>query len=263
MSAYVAILSARFRALLQYRMAAVAGFGTQLFWGLIRVMIFAGFYHSARGPQPMSYSEVVSYVWLGQAMLAMLPWNIDGDIAAMIRSGNVAYELVRPVDIYALWFSRALAMRTAPVLLRAVPMFIIAGLFLGLKPPASAASGCAWVGATFGALILSCALTTLITISLLWTVSGEGIRRMLPSFVTVLSGMIIPLPLLPDWARSIVYALPFRGLVDTPFRLYVGNIPPEQAASAIAQQLVWAVALIMLGRWVLARGLRKLVVQGG
>lgn len=59
---YVAVLSARFRMLLQYRTAAIAGFATQLFWGLIRVMIFEAFYRNAVGPLPMSFGEVVSYV---------------------------------------------------------------------------------------------------------------------------------------------------------------------------------------------------------
>ncbi len=53
-TAYCAILSARFRMLLQYRAAAFAGFVTQLFWGLIRVMIFSAFYRSSNAPQPMT-----------------------------------------------------------------------------------------------------------------------------------------------------------------------------------------------------------------
>ena len=40
MKPYWAMLSARFRMLLQYRMAALAGCATQVFWGWIRVMIF-------------------------------------------------------------------------------------------------------------------------------------------------------------------------------------------------------------------------------
>ena len=263
MRPYLAIISARFRMLLQYRTAAVAGIATQVFWGLIRMMIFCAFYRSTRVRQPMSYPEVVTYVWLGQAMLALLPWNADSELRAMIRTGNVAYELTRPLDLYNFWFSRALAWRTAPTLLRAVPMFIIAGLFFGLKMPASFASGLAWVAATIGALLLSCAITTLINASLFWTISGDGISRMLPSIVTVLSGMIIPIPLFPDWAQTIINILPFRGLVDTPFRLYMGNIPPQQAVWLVGNQLIWAAALIILGRYVLARGVRMLVAQGG
>ena len=71
MKAYLAILSSRFLALLQYRAAAVAGVCTQLFFGLVRVMIFDGFYRSSSGPQPMTYDQVVTYIWLGQAMLAL------------------------------------------------------------------------------------------------------------------------------------------------------------------------------------------------
>ncbi len=80
MSAYRAVLSARFRMLLQYRAAALAGMSTQLFWGLIRVMIFEAFYRSSTAIQPMTFPEVVNYVWLGQAMFAMLPWSIDTEI---------------------------------------------------------------------------------------------------------------------------------------------------------------------------------------
>jgi len=50
MQPYLAILSARFRTLLQYRVAGLAGIGTQLFWGLIRVMIFDAFYRSTVAP---------------------------------------------------------------------------------------------------------------------------------------------------------------------------------------------------------------------
>ena len=263
MKSYWAILSARFRTLLQYRAAAVAGFGTQLFWGIIRVMIFGAFYRSTTSPQPMTYSEVVTYVWLGQALIRMLPWSADPDIRTMIRSGNVAYELLRPLDLYKFWYSRALANLTAPTVLRSLPMFIVAGLFLGMQPPASWASAGAWIAATLSALLLGCAISALLSISLFWTISGEGISQFVSTAVWFLSGMIIPLPLFPDWAQTILNFLPFRGLMDTPFRLYLGHIPPAQVVPALAHQFAWTVALIALGRWVLARGTRRLVVQGG
>lgn len=263
MRAYLAVVDARFRSLLQYRAAAAAGFATQLFWGLIRVMIFAGFYHSSTTRQPMSYPDAVTYIWLGQAFLAMFPWNVDSDIRAMIRSGNVAYEMLRPLDLYAFWFSRVLAFRTAPVVLRAVPMFIIAGLLFGMKLPPAMASFGLWVASMVGMLALSCAITTLLSMSLLWTISGDGLTRIAPGFVMVLSGILVPIPLMPNWVQPIMYALPFRGVCDTPFRIYTGNMPVAEAIPAIVQQFAWAAILIALGRLTLARGLRKLVVQGG
>ena len=73
MRPYWAIFSARCRVLLQYRAAAFAGFATQLFWGLMRVMIFTAFYHSTSEVQPMSLRETIIYIWLGQAMFVLMP----------------------------------------------------------------------------------------------------------------------------------------------------------------------------------------------
>ncbi|NQT85942.1 ABC-2 type transporter, partial [bacterium] len=83
MRAYWAIVSARFRTLLQYRAAALAGCSTQLFWGIIRVMIFTAFYESTRSAQPMSVAETITYIWLGQAMFRIIPSDIEGDIRQM------------------------------------------------------------------------------------------------------------------------------------------------------------------------------------
>jgi len=263
MRAYWAILSARFRTLLQYRAAALAGLGTQVFWGFIRIMIFDAFYRSTNAPQPMTFPQVVSYVWLSQAFLRMLPWMPDPDVRMMIRTGNVAYELLRPVDLYRLWYSRALANLTSPTLLRCVPVLVLAALFFGLQAPASLSAAAACVAAMIGAVLLASAVANLLSISLLWTISGEGVAHLMSVAVWLFSGMMIPLPLYPDWAQTVLSLLPFRGLMDTPFRLYTGHVPASQVAALIAHQLVWAVLLIGVGRWLLGRGLRRVVVQGG
>ena len=75
--------------------------------------------------------------------------------------------------------------------------------------------------------------------------------------------MTVPLPLFPDWAQPFLNALPFRALADIPYRIYTGHIPPAEALPAIASGALWAVALVWIGRLLLARGQRVLVVQGG
>ena len=92
----------------------------------------------------MSLSQAITYIWLGQAMLAMLPWNVDPEARALVRSGAVAYELLRPLDLYGLWYSRAIALRLAPTLLRAAPMFVLALLLFGMEPPAGLGALIGW-----------------------------------------------------------------------------------------------------------------------
>ena len=71
-----------------------------------------------RRPNRCLCLEVVAYIWLGQAFFVMLPWNIDEEFAQKVRDGSVAYDLLRPVDLYAFWYSHTLAYRIAPTTLR-------------------------------------------------------------------------------------------------------------------------------------------------
>ena len=267
---YVAVVSARYRTLLQYRAAAFAGFVTQLFWGAVRLMILGAFYASATGPQPMNMVEVVAYVWLGQALLGMFPWNTDADFKEQVASGAVAYDLLRPLDLYGYWFARTLAFRTATTTLRAIPMVVFAMLLLpavGLAdwalPVPSAAALVGFLAAITAAALLATAITVLAHITMLWTLSGEGVDRILPSFVTILSGMVVPLPLFPDWLQPFLEWQPFRGLCDVPYRIYSGNIPAAEAGGDVLFTLAWTAVFVWMGRWLLARGVRRLVVQGG
>jgi ABC-2 type transport system permease protein len=261
--AYLAILVSRFLTLLQYRAAAIAGVGTQLFFGLVRVMIFEGFYRSSSGPHPMTPDQVITYIWLGQAMLLLGMLDVDKDVAAMIRTGSVAYEMTRPLDLYSFWFARAVSGRAAPLMMRAAPIFIVAGLFLGLQEPASWEAAALFIASVFGGLLLAASLVAVMTISMLWTISGDGIHRLGAPLIFFFSGIVIPLPLLPEWMQQAIAVLPFRGLMDTPIRIYMGALTGTTAVTALLHQIFWVVALVLLGRAVLARGVRKLVVQGG
>jgi len=108
---YQAVFKARFTLLLQYRAAAFAGFVTQCWWGGIKLMVLAAFFRSVR-TTPMTFQQAVDYVWLGQAFLTLLPWSVDPEIARMVRSGDVAYERLRPLDTHAFWYARAIARRS-------------------------------------------------------------------------------------------------------------------------------------------------------
>jgi ABC-2 type transport system permease protein len=265
MKAYWAVFSARFRMMLQYRAAALAGLGTQVFWGWIRVMILGAFYEAVKPgtAAPLSFAQVVTYVWLGQATIRLMPFRASGEIAAMIRDGTVAYELARPVGLYSLWYARAVADMVAPALLRAVPMVAMAIPFFGMSWPASPAAGAMWAVSTTAAVLLSAAFVTLLSILLLWTISGDGLAQVLPPVAWMFSGMVLPLPLFPDWAQGFIWLLPFRDIMDVPFRIYMGDIGPAAWPGALAHQAVWTVLMVAIGWFALARGVRRLVVQGG
>ncbi|BDA70500.1 putative ABC transporter permease protein [Calothrix sp. PCC 7716] len=272
MNAYWSLFIARFALLLQYRTAALAGVATQFFWGFVKVMVLEAFFTHTTSAQPITFRETVAYIWLGQAFLfAVVPWGGDKDIQELIRSGAVGYDLLRPTDLYNFWLTRALALRTAPIILRAVPLLCITAFVFplvgigqwSLTFSPSFAAFIAFVISFIGAILLSSALTMLFTVSMMWTISGDGVNNFLPPLIIVFSGMIVPLPLFPEWLKPLLNALPFSGLVDKPFRLFTGNLPFNSLPSVLLHQAFWILVFIILGRLLVNRGVKKLIIQGG
>ena len=52
-------------------------------------------------------------------------------------------------------------------------------------------------------------------------------------------------------------------MLDIPLRLYVGELQGAAAFAGLALQAFWTLALVVLGRWALARVMCRLEVQGG
>ena len=124
-------------------------------------------------------------------------------------------------------------------------------------------AGSLFVISSFVGLLLAASLVALMTVCMFWTISGEGINRLAAPAIFFFSGIVIPLPLFPDWMQRLTEVLPFRGLIDTPFRIYMGVLTGSAAALALMHQIAWTIVFISLGRMMLMRGVRRLVVQGG
>ena len=109
MRKYISFFRLRLVTGLQYRTAALAGIVTQFFWGFMEIMVFHAFYEADPSAYPMTLQATSSYVWLQQALLAFFgAWMFEGEIFELIKNGNLAYELCRPVHVYDMWFARSL-----------------------------------------------------------------------------------------------------------------------------------------------------------
>jgi ABC-2 type transport system permease protein len=268
---YRSVFAGRFQLMLQYRAAAAAGFVTQCWFGIIRILIFAAFYAGGAHAAPMTLANAIAYTWLGQAFLAFLPWNPDPEIAEMVRSGAVAYERLRPVDTYAWWYVRALAWSLARVAPRAALMVAFAAVMLplvglgkwALAPPPTLAAAGLFAASAAGMVLLSAAITQMINVIVVASLSDKGANALAAATVNMLSGMVLPLAFFPDWLRPWLRAQPVAGLADIPFSIYFGGLSGWSAVGAIALQFGWVVVLAIAGRAWLGHAMRRLQVQGG
>ena len=267
MKSYITYFKLKFKTGLQYRAAALAGMATQVFFGFVYVSIYVAFYESGSGNFPMKLNEIVSYVWLGQSMYAIIyMWYKDKEILNMIKSGNIAHELCRPQDLYFMWASKILGERLSNCALRFLPVIIFAillpspyNLDLSITLPRLLLFMIIIVLST----ILMITLTLLYHVICIYTIDDKGIVNILMVTSDILSGMLLPIPFFPKYLQNISNVLPFRYITDFPFRFYVGNISINEGLIGILIQIIWITILIILGRLITKNALKKAVIQGG
>lgn len=263
MRAYLSAFRMRRKMELQYRGAVLGGVICQVFFGLILVAIYRAMY--AGKPQEIPLSHITSYVWLQQAFFRMLLAS-DPELTDKIRTGSIAYDLCRPLDLYGFYYVRIMAQKMTGSLLRAVPMLVFAFLLpegWGLMLPASAA-GFTWsLAGLFLGLLCVCALENITMGFTMRTLDARGMQALLNLLMMILAGNILPLTLFPDSWQRVITLLPYAQLLDAPIRLYTGDTPPSAAPGILLLQVIWILLLTGIGILFWRANQKRLEIQGG
>ena len=254
----------RWKMELQYLGAVVGGVICQMFFGLILIALYRALY--AGKPQAtMPFSSVATYVWLQQAFFRMLLAS-DGDLLDKIRTGNIAYDLCRPLQLYGYYYSRIMAQKLLGSLLRAAPMLVFAALLpdgWGISGPVSLSAFCVAVLGLFLGLLCMCALENVTMGFTMRTLDSRGMQALMNLLMMILCGNILPLTLFPESWQKVITALPYAQLLDAPIRLYTGERALSAAPAVLLLQAAWTAAIVGLGLLLWRSNQKRLVLQGG
>lgn len=263
MKAYLSVFRMRWKMELQYRGAVIGGIVCQMFFGLILVSLYRALY--AGKPQALPIEAVASYVWLQQAFFRM-QLSSDSELMDKIRTGSIAYDLCRPLDLYGYYYARILAQKLLGSLLRAGPMLLFAFLLprgVGITAPVSLPALIAALLCLILGLLCTCALENITMAFTMRTLDSRGVQAMLNLLMVTFSGNILPLTLFPDSWQRIITLLPYAQILDAPIRLYTGQYALGEAPRVLLIQGLWTLALMGLGILLWRRHQKRLVVQGG
>lgn len=264
MKLFGSMLKTALKQQLQYRSAMLAGMFTQCMFALIYICVYIAYYEYNIGSPGMTLVQAVSFTWLNQAFLRMMSLSGLNDVEEMMHDGRIAFELARPADLQGMWFARALAKHIAPFCVNA-PLTLCIALVMPQNMRLVLDLDMLPLGllSLMLSILVASTFTVLLTESLFWTVSGDGINKLLPMIATVFSGSLLPLEFFPDAVKLVLRALPFAAVSDAPMRILVGAADVRSAWGAVILQMVWLAVLTILARVLLQRGVKKCMVQGG
>jgi ABC-2 type transport system permease protein len=179
-----------------------------------------------------------------------------------IRNGQLSGELMRPIhplhqDIayFAGW--------KFVVIVLWLPLAAI--LTLAFKPelnPTWLEIGVFSV-AIWGAYLIRTMLLWLLGLIAFWTTRVSAIYDLFFALELLLSGRLVPMALLPDWAQQIAYFLPFQWCFGFPIEALVGQLTTQQLLAGLGMQLLWIVLSTAVVQLVWRQGVKRFSAVGG
>jgi ABC-2 type transport system permease protein len=205
--------------------------------------------------------ELVWYLFITEAIVLSLP-PLPEQVDHEIQTGNISYQLVRPLDYIG---SRAMGFLgdvLARFAVNAAVGIVAALALVGL--PAEPGRLAAAVPLVLGAFLIHLGMS--LSISML----GFWVEDTLPFFwiyskaAFILGGLFMPIDFYPQWLQRFCQFLPLRDGVYSVARMALRSAGRHaEVARLIERQLLWAGGGILLA-WALCQaGLRRLEARGG
>lgn len=262
MRLYLEVARRTYRRVATYRSATVAGVFTNTVFGFLLAYVLLAVYRERGDVGGFDAIDVVTFTFVTQGLLMVLGMFSDTEIADRITTGDVIVDLQRPYDNQAWWASVSYGKAAYYAIFRGVPPFVVGAMAFDLRLPSIAhalafvVSAALGVGVAFG-------FRYLVQLSAFWLLDVRGANQLAWLTAQFLSGAFIPIVFFPGWLEGLARTLPFSAMVQLPVEVWLGRYDGARLLGVFLVQLVWAAALVVVGRGVLSLAMRRVVVQGG
>ncbi|MFV0308185.1 MAG: ABC transporter permease [Desertimonas sp.] len=261
---YGRLAAAGFRRQSQYRLAMIAGLITNVVFGFLRAAVLLTAVDAAGGELGgYSRTQLATYIWLSQGLLGAIGlWGV-GVLSARIRTGDIAVDFTRPVDLQGWYLSEELGRAGYALVLRGAPAIAVGLLTTGMVLPAAVGPWVLGAVSIVFAVTLNFCCTLVIDAVAFWVIETRGMFNLYVVVRSFLVGVFVPIHLLPGWLQSVAWSTPFPSVMQTPVDVLAGRTTGAAAVANVAVQAGWIVAVGVLGHLLMRAGRHRLEVQGG
>ncbi|MCW3814259.1 ABC-2 family transporter protein [Micromonospora sp. DR5-3] len=242
----------------------MAGVVTNSVFGFLRYYIFLAAAGAAGQVAGYDRTQLATFVWAGQGLLAVVAiWGWT-ELADRIRTGEIAADLLRPVHPVTSYLATDLGRAGFASLSRLLPPVLIGLLFFDVYLPRRWATLPLFALSVLLAVVVCFGCRYLVNATAYWLQDVRGPLILWTLCSGVLAGLYFPLGFLPGWLEATLrYGTPFPSLLQIPLDVLVERDPAPMQVGLVGVQLGWAVALLALCRLVQRLAERRMVVQGG
>jgi ABC-2 type transport system permease protein len=168
-----------------------------------------------------------------------------------IREGMLSAALLRPVHPLHDDIAGFMGWKFV-VILMWLP--VAAVLWIAFDPvlDPTALEVCVFAVAIWGAYLIRTMFLSMLGMITFWTTRVSAIFELAIALELLLSGRLVPLPLMPDWAEDVAAVLPFQWTFYYPIQALVGDFSTRELLGGLAMQALW-VGVLSVGAMVFFR----------
>lgn len=245
-----------------YRTAVYAGIFTNATFGALRAYVLLAVLAQRDIVGGLDTRAALGFVFFSQALLApvmLFGWT---DLAERVRSGDVATDLYRPVDLQLYSLAAFVGRSAFELVFRSVPIVAVGVLAFGIAVPSPMALPV--VALSVGlAVVVGFALAFLLNLLAFWLLDSAGVASIAVALGFVLSGLAVPLTFLPTPWAGVAQALPWASMLQRPVEVVLGLHSGWGLLGVLCVQAGWAAVLLLAGQRLLRRAAARVVVHGG
>jgi len=178
-----------------------------------------------------------------------------------IREGQLSGMLLRPV--HPIHYDLAyFAGWKVVVLVLWLPLAAVLSLAFHPTFEVSPARAAAFLAAIWGAYLIRSMFLWVLGMITFWTTRVSAVYAVYFTMELLLSGRLVPLALMPPWARSLANALPYKWTFGFPIETLAARLTGAQLVSGLALQALWTAGGAALVAVVWRFGIRRYSAVG-
>ena len=178
-----------------------------------------------------------------------------------IREGQLSGQLLRP--LHPIHYDIAeFAGGKIPWVLFYLPIAVVLTVVFNPTFDVRPAEIAVFVVAIWGAYLIRTFNQSALGLITFWTTRVGALFSLYIVLELLLSGRLVPLTLMPDWAQTVAWLLPFRWTFYFPIETLVGDLSNAELLGGLALQVFWILVGIGIFSLVWRRAIRRYSAVG-
>ena len=207
--------------------------------------------------------SMLTYVVISSLLSVLLITNVERRIQTSVVKGTVATDMMKPVNIFGVYFAEDIGNIIALIFQNMLPILIIGALMIKVPRMADIRDLPLLIISVAESFLINWLIAALFGMIAFTAVNIDALIQVKKHLLRLLSGSIIPIWFFPQGVARVLQSLPFVYIYQLPLSIYIGRGDRAQHLGQMRIQSLWLVILAGLFFYAQNRAARKVMVQGG